>query len=78
MRNGLRRPVVKRADLVLLGKVLTPDEQGEKGVLVLGNRPFPTQLDQLTQRIAPERRPKALIYKFDEFGPRQLAVVAFA
>jgi hypothetical protein len=64
----------ENADLVLLGKVLAP---GEKGVLVLGNRPFLTQLDQLTQRIALERRPKALIYRFDELGPRRLAVVAF-
>jgi hypothetical protein len=41
-------------------------------------RHFLAQLDQLTQRIALEQRPKALIYRFDELGPRRLAVVAFA
>jgi hypothetical protein len=62
--------------MLLLGEIVAASNEGEEGILVIDNRAVTLQLNEFTQRVAPERRPEALVDERDELLPQRLTMIA--
>ena len=64
--------------MLLLSEIVAASNEGEEGTLVIGDGAVTLQLNEFTQLVAPERRPKALVDECDKLLPRRLTMTALA